>query len=189
MKVAFGMFRQQPLTNGHYRIYSQMIRDNDLIIIGLGSVQVEGTRDNPFSQKERSEMIRKVFGEVPKGSKTKIKIVPINDIGAVEKEDWVKHCISTIEKKNLPTPTRYYAGSETDLDWFQGAKNNKGNEIQLINMNRHTSNLLSGTLVRQSISTGTEEWKSHVPECLIPYIEENYPKYLLLDFNRKKNKA
>ena len=179
-KIAFGMFRQQPLTNGHYRIYSQMIRDNDIVIIGLGSVQISGTRDNPFTENQRIDMIRKVFGEVGKGCKTKIKIIPINDIGAVSKEEWVNHCMTRIKNKNLPTPTRYYAGSETDLDWFQGAKNSNGELIELINLERHETKIMSGTLVRQSISTGTQEWKKHVPECLIDFIQENYPKELLL---------
>jgi len=184
MKIAFGMFRQQPLTNGHYRIYSQMVRDNDIVIIGLGSVQIEGTRDNPFSERERTRMIREVFGEVGKGCKSKIKIVPINDIGAVTREDWQKHCLNRIKAKQLPTPTRYYAGSETDLDWFKNAKNLNGENIELINLQRHETKLMSGTLVRQSISTGTNEWRSHVPECLINYIEKTYPKNLILDSYR-----
>jgi len=183
-KVAFGMFRQQPLTNGHFRVYSQMIRDNDVVIIGLGSVQIEGTRDNPFSERQRIEMIRKVFGEVGKGCKTKIKIVPINDLGAVNSEDWQKHCMKRIADKQLDTPTRYYAGSETDLIWFKDAKNNNGEDIELINLERHNTNLMSGTLIRQSISAGTEEWKSFVPECLIDYIEENYPRRLLINSYR-----
>jgi len=188
MKIAFGMFRMQPMTNGHFFSFSQMLRDNDIVIIGLGSVQVEGTRDNPFSAKLRSDMIRKVFGEVNKGCKSKIKIVFINDIGAVEKEDWVNHCLNKIKQANLPTPTRYYAGSETDLVWFNNAVNLNGEKIKMINLNRHSTNHLSGTLVRQSISNGTSEWKSHVPECLVDFIEENYPKYLLLDYNRKHRK-
>jgi len=186
-KVAFGMFRQQPLTNGHFRVYSQMIRDNDIVIIGLGSVQIEGTRDNPFSERQRIEMIRKVFGEVGKGCKTKIKIVAINDIGAVNEKEWQEYCMKRISDKNLNTPTRYYAGSETDLVWFKGAKNELGQDIELINLERHSTSLMSGTLIRQSISAGTEEWKSHVPECLVDFIEENYPKKLLLSSYRKLN--
>ena len=47
-------------------------------------------------------------------------------------------------------------------------------------MNRHNSGHISGSLIRQSISTGTTEWKAHVPECLIDMIEDKYPKHLLL---------
>jgi len=180
-KIAFGMFRQQPLTNGHFRVYSQMIRDNDIVIIGLGSVQISGTRDNPFTADQRIQMIRKVFGEVGKGCKTKIKIIPINDIGAVSKEEWQKHCLKRIQDKNLPTPTRYYAGSQTDLVWFENAKNLNGDTIELVNLQRHETTFMSGTLIRQSISSGTDEWKQHVPECLTDFIEENYPKKLLLN--------
>jgi citrate lyase synthetase len=178
-KIAFGMFRQQPLTNGHYRVYSEMLRDNDIVIIGLGSVQIKETRDNPFSESQRTEMIRKVFGK-----SNKIKIVPINDIGAVTKEEWVSHCLKRINDKKLPTPTRYYAGSETDLEWFRDSINLNGNPIELKNLERHSTTIMSGTLVRQSISTGTSEWVKHVPECLVDYINDNYPKHLLLSYHR-----
>jgi cytidyltransferase-like protein len=183
--IAFAALRMQPFTNGHFRIISQMIRDNDIVIIGLGSIQVEGTASNPFSAKQRTEMIRTVFG---KNSKDKLKIVPLHDIGAKEKYEWVEYCMSQIKGKQLPTPTRYYAGSETDLAWFIDSVNDNGDPIELINLERHETSLLSGTFVRQSISTGTSEWKRNVPECLIDYIQNNYPQELLLEFHREKNR-
>ncbi len=186
LKVAFSAIRSQPFTNGIFTILSQMLRDNDVVIIGLGSVQIEGTAANPFSAKQRTDMIRKVFG---KNSKDKIKIVPLHDIGAKEKVEWVDYCMSQIKGKQLPTPTRYYAGSVTDLDWFLGSENDNGDPIELINLNRHESNMLAGTFVRQSISTGTDEWKSNVPECLIDMIQDNYPESLLLEFHRQKKRS
>ena len=185
LKVAFGVFRQQPMTNGHYSVYSQMIRDNDVVIIGLGSIQLEGVANNPFSAKQRTEFIRRVFGH---GSKDKIKIVPLRDIGAVYEKDWQEYCLNQIEGKNLPTPTSYYAGSETDLHWWQGAINKDGEKIELINMNRHETIHLSGSLVRQSLHTGTSEWKKHVPGCIVDMIEEQYPKELTLQYNQQLRK-
>jgi len=185
-KVAFAILRLQPLTNGLFSLISRMIRDNDIVIIGLGSVQIDGVRDNPFTAKQRTEMIRKVFG---RNSKDKIKIVPLHDIGAVEREDWVSYCMKEIKGKQLPTPTRYYAGSLTDMDWFLDSFNDNGEKIELIDLNRHSSPYLAGYFIRQSISTGTDEWKLQVPEILIDYIEENYPQELILDYHRnKKNK-
>jgi len=182
-QIAFASLRMQPFTNGHFRLISEMLKDNDVVIVGLGSVQIEGTAANPFTPKQRTEMIRKVFGK-----SSKIKIIPLRDIGAKEKEDWVNYCLTEIKNKKLPTPTRYYAGSPTDLAWFVDAVNLDGEKIELIDLNRHETKILSGTFVRQSISTGTDEWKSHVPGCLIDYIQKNYPKELTLEYNRQKNR-
>ncbi len=188
LKVAFGAFRDQPMTNGHFSVYAQMLRDNDIVIIGLGSMQKSAEPNDPYTGKQKIEFIRTAFGH---GSKDKLKIVPLYDIGATSEEQWVQYCMEQIDIKKLPTPTRYYAGSETDLHWFKGSKNLNGDDIELINLNRHETNMLSGTLVRQSLSMGTEEWKSHVPECLIDMIEEWYPKELTLkyqqeNFNKEK---
>lgn len=183
-KVAFGVFRQQPLTNGHYSVYTQMLRDNDIVIIGLGSIDKYDQR-NPYTAKQRTEFIRKVFGH---GSKDKVKIVPLRDIGAVEEKEWQDFCLDQIEGKNLPTPTTYYAGSETDLHWWRGAVNKNGEAIELINMNRHETNMLSGTFIRDSLSTGTQEWKAHVPGCLVEDIEQNYPEEFTLKYHQKKRK-
>ena len=185
-KVAFAILRLQPLTNGLFSLISQMIRDNDIVIIGIGSVQIEGVRDNPFSAKQRTEMMRMVFG---RNSKDKIKIINLHDIGAVEREDWVSYCMKEIRGKQLPTPTRYYAGSPTDMDWFLDATNDNGEEIELIDLNRHKSDHLAGYFVRQSISTGTEEWKNQVPEILIDYIQDNYPQELILNYHRGQKNA
>ena len=131
-------------------------------------------------------MIRKLFG---KNSKDKIKIIPLHDIGAKEKEEWVEYCMRQIDGKQLPTPTRYYAGSPTELDWFQDSKNMNGDLIELIDLKRHDTNFLSGSFIRQSISTGTDEWRSQVPECLESYIEDNYPEELTLEFHRNINRT
>jgi len=182
-QVAFAMVRQQPLTNGHFNMYSEMVRDNDVVIIGLGSVGAPEDILNPFNEVKRTEFIRKVFG---KNSKDKIKIVPIRDIGAVREGDWQGHCMKMIDGKNLPTPTRYYAGSDTDLHWFKGAKNINGKYIELINVNRHETNFLSGTMVRQSLAMGTKEWETQVPRCLVGLIRESFPERLTLKYNQEK---
>ena len=174
-KVAFAALRMQPLHKGHYRLISQMLMENDLVLVGLGSVQVEGTSMNPYSAKERTDFVKTIFAS------SKIKIIPLSDQGAVRKEDWVSYCMNKIKGANQPTPTDYYAGSETDLEWFKGAKNLNGEELRLINMERYETNIMSGTDIRKSISAGAEEWKKHVPYPLISAIESCYPEKLKLE--------
>ena len=117
-RIAYAALRMQPLHNGHFRLISEMLRDNDLVIIGLGSVQLERVGSNPYTAKERTKFLKTVFGD-----SKKIKIVPLRDIGAVSEKEWVDYCLKKIEGAGLKTPTHYYAGSETDLIWFKEAVN------------------------------------------------------------------
>ena len=74
-KVGLAIMRMQPLHNGHYELISRMLKEMDTIIIGLGSIQETHTINNPFTPKQRREMLEKVFG--PTGKNSKIKIVEL----------------------------------------------------------------------------------------------------------------
>jgi cytidyltransferase-like protein len=176
--VGFAAMRMQPLHIGHHRLISKMLEENDVVIIGLGSTQIERTSRHPMTPNERIEMLNILYGHNNK----KIKIVRLVDIGAVEPIEWSDFCINKIKQMNLPTPTDYYAGSETDAFWFQNAVNEFDEKININILNRHESGLMSATEIRSSITNGTKEWKKHVPRCLHEYIEETFPKEQKLEF-------
>jgi cytidyltransferase-like protein len=50
-KIAFAAMRIQGFHNGHFNLISEMLRQNDIVIIGLGSTQIQGTMNNAYSQK------------------------------------------------------------------------------------------------------------------------------------------
>jgi nicotinamide mononucleotide adenylyltransferase len=178
--VAFAAMRMQSAIHfGHHRLITKMIEENDLVIIGLGSTQIERTSKNPLTAAERIEMINILYGY----KNPKIKIVKLIDKGAVEKKVWVDYCMQKIDELKLPTPTEYYAGSETDALWFQDAVNLKGEPINVNILDRYSSGIMSGTEVRASLANETSEWKKHVPRCLHDYIEKTFPKEQTLQFN------
>ena len=188
-KIAFAAMRMQGFHNGHFRLISEMLRDNDLVIIGLGSTQIERTMGNPYTPNERIEMINKVFGKT-----SKIKIVHLKDIGAVEKHEWVDYCMRKISEKNLNQPNRYYGGCATDVSWFMNAKNNLGGDIETIIIDRYNGGFMSATEVRKSIANNIiapavvdNEWKRFVPECLHDFLVEKFPYDLTLEFNLNKD--
>jgi hypothetical protein len=135
-------------------------------------------------------MIYKVFGKT-----NKIKIVPLKDLGAVHKQEWVDYCCSEINKKNLPQPTRYYGGCKTDVSWFSNSMNLNGEQIEVVIIDRYDSGLMSATEVRKSIANTivnpemtSSEWKQFVPECLHDFLIKKFPQELTLEFNLlKKN--
>lgn len=177
-KIGFAAMRMQPLHLGHHRLISKMLEDNDIVIIGLGSTQIERTSRHPMTPNERIQMLNLLYGHNNK----KIKILRLVDIGACHPKEWSSFCVKKIEDMKLPTPTDYYAGSETDAFWFQEAINSNGEPIDVHVLNRHETPLMSATEIRASLANGTNEWKKHVPRCLHDYIEETFPKDQKLEF-------
>lgn len=183
--VGFAAMRMQPaIHNGHHKLISQMLADNDVVIIGLGSTQVERRSRDPLSPNERIEMLNILYGV----KNTKIKIVRLTDIGAVTPKEWSDYCILKIEQMKLPTPTDYYAGSETDAFWFKNAINADNEPIKIHIVNRHETGIMSGTEIRSSLANGTDEWMAHVPKSLHQYVKETFPMEQTLAYNIKKGK-
>jgi hypothetical protein len=181
--VAFAAMRLQPAIHlGHHKLICKMLEENDLVIIGLGSTQIENTSRHPLSASERIEMFNILYGVNNK----KIKIVRLVDIGAVSPKEWSNYCIERLETMKLPTPTDYYAGSPTDAFWFEGAVNAYGEDININVLDRHSTGIMSGTEIRASLANGTNEWKKHVPRCLHEYVEKTFPYTQTLEYNMKK---
>jgi len=59
--IALFVGRFQPFHLGHLKVIKEILRENEKVIIAIGSSQENGTEDNPFSFKERENMIREVL--------------------------------------------------------------------------------------------------------------------------------
>lgn len=202
--IALAVMRMNPLHKGHFNLISKMLMENQKVIIGLGSTQIENTFDNPFSAKQRLEMIKIAFG-----NNDKIKVIFLKDLGAVVHRLWAEYVFSQIEKNNLPLPTRYYAGSLNDAFYFEDFNKNKNNtnligdyknincnfderykdfKLEIRILDRKTESINdSGTEIRKSIVNNIDAWLSQVPECLHGYIIQNFPKKFDLLENIKNN--
>lgn len=205
-KISFAMMRMHPIHKGHFRLISKMLEENDLVIIGLGSSQISDTFDNPFNVGQRIEMLKLLFGNGAIGKNGKLKVVPINDLGAVNTLDWINHCFDTILANGLELPNRYYSGSVADSMWYKdyekkhyetnefttfggydpymekrkALKHNTTLDIKILD--RHTMSInMSGTEIRKDIANGFTNWQNEVPECLHSYILEKFPKKFLLN--------
>lgn len=177
-KVAFAMMRIQGFHNGHFNLINKMIADNDIVIVGVGSIQISGTFDNPYSFNQKVEIFKLIYGENFNSKGGKLKLIGIEDIGAVTPNQWVDHCFKRIKDKNLPLPTRYYSGSKMDASWFIKSDY----EIDVIILDRKIVSICSsGTEIRKGIANGFEEWKNDVPECIHQYLENNFPKKYILN--------
>lgn len=182
-KVGLAVMRMQPMHLGHYALIARMMQEMDVVIIGLGSIQESNTINNPFTPKQRREMVEKVFG--PTGKNSKIKIVELKDLGAVSKIAWSMHVFGKIEGLNLPKPTHYYAGSQHDASWFNSINTEFGEntlEIKIVDRIKETV-CMSGTEIRKAIIDETDDWKEYIPEVVVSYIMDNFPQELKLSTN------
>lgn len=178
-KVGLAIMRIQPLHFGHLQLIQKMMNEMDTVIIGIGSIQESNTINNPFTAAQRREMLKKVL---KLGNKSNVKILELSDIGTVNKVAWATHVLGVIAGKNLPKPTHYYAGSKHDGSWFESLNTEFGDGfIDVINLNRINSNLMSGTDIRKSLIDGSHDWIDYVPPILIDFIDENFPNSLRME--------
>lgn len=193
-KVGLTIVRCNPVHRGHCRIFSKMIEDCETVIIGLGSAGVPRSRSNPFTVEQRSDMLRKIYGE-------RIKIVPLRDLGATDgTNNWVDYVLEKLDKISLPPVSDLYCGSEADGSWYRERfwkeyfslpysddekykiKNTKLMRYLHI-IDRDNSPFPSASEIRTFIELGNDMWKKYVPENIHDDIERLYPKQFLVGKN------
>ena len=105
--------RLQPLHEGHTILIDAMFEACERVIIGIGSTQESGTERNPYSYEARREMVMERYGE-----RDNLAIIPLIDIGARSKQEWVDYVLGELDRHALPRPTHYFSGSLADADWY-----------------------------------------------------------------------
>ena len=143
MKAGFFIGRFQPFHKGHEAVIRDIAAENDYVVVGIGSAQEHHTVDNPFTAKERSEMIAHSLGK-----EFSYTIVPISDINRYEL--WADHVRSLCPEFHL-----VYTGNQVVKDLFEAA----GVEVRSVKHHNYTS----ATEIRNMISRNDDSWKSLVP--------------------------
>ncbi|EKD92635.1 MAG: hypothetical protein ACD_28C00379G0013 [uncultured bacterium] len=102
--------RFQPFHEGHLSVVKRALRDNDFLLIGIGSAEEDYLPDNPFTAGERWEMIRAALDEAHI-SKDRYAILPVRNINHYSL--WVEH-VATL----LPSFQVVYTGSPIVKELF-----------------------------------------------------------------------
>jgi len=179
-KIALLVMRLQPQHTGHTNLIFKAMMENDLVIIMPGSSQEKRTKRNPLSTPEKLNNLKFTFGE----ESSKLRYLPIRDIGAVRDIDWTNHVFSTIDKAGLPQPTVYYAGDAVNAKFYDTINPYTNKKMEIVQVDRLQSGIMSGSDIRDAIYNGCDSWEKHVPPCLVNVIKEVYPKELINPFNQ-----
>jgi nicotinamide-nucleotide adenylyltransferase len=112
-KIGLAVMRLQPFHEGHAILIRRMLQMCDEAVIAVGSTQESGTARNPYTYEERRMMIQNAFPEAKN-----LRILPLTDIGAKSKREWVDYLMGELDKAGVPHPTHYFSGSDEDAGWY-----------------------------------------------------------------------
>ncbi len=152
MSKGFFIGRFQPFHRGHEIVIKDIAKEHDYVVIAIGSSQEHHTVDNPFTTKERAEMISKTLG-----NDFEYTVVPIPDIN--DYQSWVVHVESL-----CPDFDVVYTGNKVVRNLFEKA----GYIVKPVNHHCYTS----ATQVRNMICNDEDSWKNLVPKGTLEIITE-----------------
>lgn len=173
-RVGLAVMRIQPLHRGHCMIINQMAQECDTVILGLGSTNKKPDRWDPFTPDVRMQMVRNVYAD-------RVKIVPLVDIQAASKHEWVEYVLTKLTKLGMKTPTDYFTGSISDASWYDQhfEYTNPDGKMKLHLLDRGANDVPSASELRTLIELRNNKWREWVPSVNWRLIDENYPEELL----------
>ncbi len=102
--------RFQPLHNGHLEIIEDIIRQNDKVLLFVGSANRGRTYKNPFTFEERKSFIEQTL------KSPKVQILPLNDFPL--DADWLSNLKSEIKENQLPGIVKFYGSSKDSSSYY-----------------------------------------------------------------------
>jgi len=154
MKLGLVIGRFQPLHNGHVNLIKQALKNNDQVLVLVGSQNKLEDYQNPFTAEERINLISSVFGEEP-------KLKGIDDYPT--NEQWIEDVTSrVITMQEDPSKVTLYT-SEKDSAFYR--------TNFLYSVEERHSGGLSATGIRAALYDGriADTW---LPEETVSFLEE-----------------
>ena len=154
MKKGLVLGRFQPFHLGHLNLIQTVLNDKKEPLICIGSAQYAHTKDNPFTVKERKDMIQLIMDEL----NCNYTIYEIPDINNYDK--YVSHL-----EEFVPKFDTVYSGNKLVQRLFKNA----GYKIVIPEMvNRE---VWEGAAIRQAMTEG-DEWEVAIPPQIVSMIRD-----------------
>ena len=151
--IALFVGRFQPFHLGHLSVIKDILKENDKIIIVIGSAQESRTKKNPFSTEERKEMIERT-----------LKALDIKNYEIFCARDFFNDNLWTENIKKHCKFDRAYSRNTHVLKCFKEG----GIKAKLHKL--YNRDILSGTEIRKRMLEG-KEWEKLVPEKVAEYLK------------------
>ncbi|MDE6347072.1 MAG: adenylyltransferase/cytidyltransferase family protein [Muribaculaceae bacterium] len=170
MKTGIILARFQPIHNGHLQLISKAVKENDQVLVIIGSIDKLNAR-NPIPWTIRKEMVEEAIADtfLAQGNKEKITVVELPDLSdeSDNSHDWGFYLYSSIVSQTKePNFTIYYSdGFEIITSWFPGFLLRNNVSLSLLARNTCEEGI-SATEVREMILTGNSALQDCVPECV-----------------------
>jgi nicotinamide-nucleotide adenylyltransferase len=157
--ITRGLFvgRFQPFHNGHIQVIKDVLKENDEIIIVIGSAQYSHRLDNPFTAGERATMIRCALDET-KIPISKTWVIPVADVHVHML--WVAKVVGYTPKFSV-----VYSNEPLTRRLFSEA----GYKVRSIPF--HKRSIYSSTEIRKRMLLN-KDWETLIPKSVATYIQE-----------------
>ena len=147
--------RFQPFHKGHLSVALAALKKCDFLIIGIGSAENHHEKDNPFTARERWEMITNTLDEQDI-SRDHYTIIPVRNINNYDL--WVEHVARLV-----PPFQSVYTGSPIVKKLFKNHDQFEVLDVDFIEKSR-------GTKVREQLKANGD-WESLVPTAVAEYLK------------------
>lgn len=159
MQSALFIGRFQPFHKGHLDVVKKILKDNERIIIVIGSAEKNFMQRDPLTAGERFQLIEESLKEA-KIKPERYCIIPVRNVNNYAL--WVNHI-----NIHVPPYTKIYTGSELVKACYLGKyyKKHEKNKTgpKLIDVNREIP--ISASEVRESILRN-DSWEKLVPKAV-----------------------
>lgn len=166
MQSALYIGRFQPFHNGHLSVIEEILKENDRVIIVIGSAEKNYLTNDPMTAGERYMLIEAALKEA-KVPAEKYCIIPVRNVNNYGL--WVNHI-----NIHVPEYDRLYTGSRIVKACFEGKydKQHRENKVgpEIIDIDRNIIPV-SATQVRQAI-LNKEHWENLVPKAVAELLKK-----------------
>lgn len=140
-RTALFIGRFQPFHLGHLDVVKNALKDNDLLLIGIGSAETNYRPANPFTANERFQMIEMALEEA-NIKPERYRIIPIRNIDNYAL--WVRHI-----ELYLPPFQKIYTGSPVVRELFENENKRLKNPYKIIAVKQNIQ--VSSSKIRELI--------------------------------------
>ncbi|MFW9950644.1 MAG: nicotinamide-nucleotide adenylyltransferase [Candidatus Thorarchaeota archaeon] len=155
-KIALFIGRFQPLHYGHIYVMKKILKDYNILKIGIGSAQLSHVKANPFTSEERIKFISSALS-VRNIPSNRYYIFEISDIFNANK--WVDHVKSIVGDFDI-----VFSNSDWIRELFNKSGYKVGNKIEIFKKKYNGSN------IRKFIRKNNKNWKTLVSKEVVSLI-------------------